>query len=193
MVILDEPLELQEIASEAAAPAAANSTIDAQQVTPIASLPSIFPPTLSSSPTKRELVPTEVAPAPTPLALDSANLPASPSEPGPSGDETPATQPIVASSVVAIAEVESPESSGALALDSEIAVEFFSQRPPPPNFAAEIEHDAPREMVRVRSSEQIARQRYLRGLVLKVMLVAVVFVVAVVFYLLWQRGHQRLI
>jgi len=91
-----------------------------------------------------------------------------------------------------LAEEKGPDSSlGALALDSEVAVEFFSQRPPPPHFAAEFEQDAPREMGNILTSEQVARQRYLRGLVLKVMLVAVVFVV-VVSYILWQRGQHRL-
>ncbi|HEY5961694.1 MAG TPA: hypothetical protein VIV60_34280, partial [Polyangiaceae bacterium] len=82
-------------------------------------------------------------------------------------------------------------SQGALSLDAGYAVEFFSSAPPPSRPAeVEILTEFDPALRHVRSEEQLARQAYLRGVVLKVMLIAIVFV-AIVVYMLWHRGLLR--
>ncbi len=82
-----------------------------------------------------------------------------------------------------------------LSLDTDYAVEFFSSPPPPAHvnveIAQDIIHDIIRDTRHARTPEQVARQLYLRRLVLKVMFVAIAFV-AIVVYTMWHRGLLRL-
>jgi hypothetical protein len=79
--------------------------------------------------------------------------------------------------------------SGALSLEVGYAVEFFSAEPPPLR-PSEIEIEpelGPHSVRHVRTEQQLARQAYLRQLVLKLMLGAVVFV-AIIAFMAWRRG-----
>lgn|SRR5512145_631230 len=79
-----------------------------------------------------------------------------------------------------------------LSLDTADAVQFFSSAPPPTRMDIDQETEQVFDVHRANTPDQFARRRYLRRLVLRVMLVAAAFVVVVV-YLLWQRGLLRVI
>jgi len=86
-----------------------------------------------------------------------------------------------------------PAQESLLSLDTAYAVEFFSS-PPPTVYvdaqdAAAADWDAyvPRPRSSLHIDEQLARQRYFRGIVLRVMLGAVALV-AFALFVLWRRG-----
>lgn len=84
--------------------------------------------------------------------------------------------------------VSRPRDSGTLSLEASYAVEFFSKPPEAPaRVEMEYEHAILHDPTPVRTPEQVARQQYLRRVVLKGMLVLLAFVV-VVFFVMWRRG-----
>lgn len=167
VVELEEPLELlQEIAPSVPPPPLPDEALAQAVTAPIpAAEPVPAPEPKADAPKAEDKIAEAVAPA-------VANV-------------TPAAAPKPETPTAAAQTAETPS---VLSLDTDYALEFFSSPPPPVHVETPIEHDYVMvEQHRERTPELVARQQYLRGLVIKVMLIAIVFVAGVIF-VLWQRG-----
>jgi hypothetical protein len=189
MVVLDDQLELQEMAPCEVASCPVAKPMPEQEVTPSEA----SSPWAATVERAKDAVLGGGAGEAEPLASSSSLVPAEMiaivPECGDGCANPAAAIEEKASSDRLAVEKRSEPSLRSLALDSEVAVEFFSQRPPPSlRLAGEIEQEPYREVTLPPTSRQLARQRYYRSLVLKVMLVAIVLVVVAAF-LVWRRGQ----
>ena len=192
VVALEEPLELvQEIVPSVPPPPLPEEALAEAAMQPIPAvepIPTIEP--KAQTPKTEAPVVTDVAPA-------DASKADTPKAEAPSTKLPKAEQKRESSSMVAAqARKDSEKTKTAarapqeshLSLDTDYALEFFSSPPPPVHVEAPIDRDyVIVEQRGDRTPELIARQQYLRGLVVKVMLVAIVFVAGIIF-LLWRRG-----